>query len=172
MMEAFSGLGSVSKHKMLPNLIGKENADCLMVHSSQCGQRGQSLSLLSKGDKIESVRLWCIDSVLTPLFVWLASMEIDTLIIVLSETKIFNRSHNNRCVHCHGCDLLCAVGLKIQTGSSSKGIMIPAQDVVRCVTLMLDDVMKVMEFKYKFTNNSSNLLFSSQWPVPLIYEVY
>lgn len=35
MVEAFSGLGSVSKHKMLPNLIVKENADCLMGHSSQ-----------------------------------------------------------------------------------------------------------------------------------------
>lgn len=83
-------------------------------------------------------------------------MEIDTLIIVLSETKIFNRSHSNRCVHCHGCDLLCAVGRRIQTGSRSKGIMIPTQDVVRCVTLMLDDedAFLVMKFNYKFTNNS------------------
>lgn len=129
----------VSKHKMLPNLIGKENADCLMVHSLQCGQRGQRLSLLSKEDKTETVRLWCIDSVLTPLFVWLASMEIDTLIIILSETKRGNRSHNNRCVHCHGHDLLCAVGLRIQTASRSKAIMIPTQDVVtfRCSTIKM-----------------------------------
>lgn len=88
----------VSKHKMLPNLIGKKSGDCLTGHSPQCAQRGQGLSLVSKEDKTETVRLWCIDSVLTPVFVWLASMETDTLISILSETKIGNRSHNNRCV--------------------------------------------------------------------------
>lgn len=81
-------------------------------------------------------------------------MEIDTLIIGLSETKIFNRSHNNRCVQCHGRDLQCAVGHRQDRGQ--KGIMIPTQDVVRCVTLMLDDeeAFLVMKFKYKFTHNS------------------
>lgn len=31
----------VSKHNMLPNLIDKQNADCLMVNSPQCSQRGR-----------------------------------------------------------------------------------------------------------------------------------
>lgn len=58
-------------------------------------------------------------------------METDTLITILSETKIGNRSHNNRCVNFHGRDLQCALGLIIQTGSRSEGIMIPTPDVVR-----------------------------------------
>lgn len=68
-------------------------------------------------------------------------METDTLIIILSETKIGNGSHNNRCVNFHGHDLQCALGLKIQTGSRSEGIMILKPDVVRGfdanMTLML-----------------------------------
>lgn len=153
---------SVSKHKMLPYLMGKEDADCLMVHSLQCGQRGQGLSLVSKEDKVETVRLWCIDSSLASLFVCLASMEIDTLIIILSETKIGNRSHNNRCVHCHGCDLLCDVGLKIQTGSRSKGIMILTRGAVRGIntslTLMLSNTVTTIMMLSLLILNTSSLI--------------
>lgn len=45
-------------------------------------------------------------SVVSPLFLSLASPGTDTLIIVLSETKLGSKSHNNRCVSFHGRDLL------------------------------------------------------------------
>lgn len=43
-------------------------------------------------------------------FLSLGSPGTDTLIIVLSETKLGNRSHNSRCVSFHGCDLLPDIG--------------------------------------------------------------
>lgn len=43
-------------------------------------------------------------------FLSLGSPGTDTLISVLSETKLGNRSHNNRCVSFHGCDLLPDIG--------------------------------------------------------------
>lgn len=132
-------LPCVSKHKMLLNLIGKESADCLMVNSPQCGQRVGGCPWHPRGQG------WNCETVMYRLSshssVWLASMETDTLIIILSETKIGNRSHNNRCVNFHGHDLQCALGLKIQTESRSEWIMILTLGVVRGfdtnVTLML-----------------------------------
>lgn len=74
-------------------------------------------------------------------------METDTLITILSETKIGNRSHNNRCVNFHGRDLQCALGLIIQTGSRS---MILTPDVVMGndtnVTLMLTNTITTIMF--------------------------
>lgn len=117
----------VGKHKLLPNLIGKESADCKLP--TVCPEGTGAVPGMHE-DKTETVRLWCIDSVLAPLFVWLASMETDTLITILSETKIGNRSHNNRCVNFHGPDPQYALGLIIQTGSRSEGTKIPTPDVM------------------------------------------
>ena len=49
-------------------------------------------------------------------FCHLASPGTDTLIIVLSGTKMGNRSHNNRCVSFHGCDLLPDIGRSEKPG--------------------------------------------------------
>lgn len=61
----------------------------------------------------ETGRLGCSPS---PLFLSLASPGTDTLIIVLSETKISRGSHNNRCVSSHGCDLLPDKGQSVKPG--------------------------------------------------------
>lgn len=47
---------------------------------------------------------------LSPLVLSPGSLRTDTLIIVLSETKVGNRLHNNRCVSFHSCDLLPDIG--------------------------------------------------------------
>lgn len=101
-------LPCVSKHKMLLNLIGKESADCLMVNSPQCGQRGRGTVAGIHEDKTETVKLWRIDSVLALL----TSTQTDILIIILSETKVTGV-------------------LKTQTGSRLEGIVILTPDVVR-----------------------------------------
>lgn len=57
----------------------------------------------------------------------------DILIIVHSDTKIGNRSHNNRCVSLHGFDLISAVGLRNLEASRSAGIVTLKGDLVRGV---------------------------------------
>lgn len=53
--------------------------------------------------------MYTLNSV-SSVFFSLGSPRTDTLIIVLSGTKIGNRSHNNSCVSFHGCDLLPDIG--------------------------------------------------------------
>lgn len=62
-------------------------------------------------------------SVLSPLFLSLAFVT-DTLIILLSKTKMSNMSNNIRYVNLNGKDLLSDFGLGNLTGSRSVGIMI------------------------------------------------
>lgn len=56
------------------------------------------------------MKLRCKCSILSLLFLSLASPGIDTIIIVLSGTKQGSKSHNNRCVSFHGRDLLSDTG--------------------------------------------------------------
>lgn len=63
------------------------------------------------------MRPWCTRSILSPLFLSSGSPGTDTLIIVLSGTKMGNQLHNNnRCVSFHGCDLLPGVGQNEKPG--------------------------------------------------------
>lgn len=63
-------------------------------------------------------------SILSPLFLSLASPGTDTLIILLSKTKMGNMSNNIRYVNLNGKDLLSDFGLGNLTRSRSVGIMI------------------------------------------------
>lgn len=103
---------SFSQHKMmLPNLIGEEwglalwwNTPCLAARPEgalghRCVSMETRAALKLRGwDVYAEFCLLCFCVVLPP--------ETDTLIIVLSETKMGNRSHNNRCVGFHGRDPL------------------------------------------------------------------
>lgn len=63
------------------------------------------------------LKLWGCDAQFCLLsFLSLASLGTDTLIIVLSETKIGSRSHSNRCVSFRGCDLLPDIGQSERPG--------------------------------------------------------
>lgn len=56
------------------------------------------------------LKLWCILSVLASLFLFFGSPRSDTLIIVLSQTKMGNGLYNSRCDSFHLCDLLSDIG--------------------------------------------------------------
>lgn len=137
--EALWGFGmfpSVSKHKMmLPNLMGIGGGSTLMEHSLSSSVTRGGRGYLPCPWRLRACwnceAVWCIRSILSPLFLSLSSSGTDTLIIVLSETKIGNRSHNNRCVGFHGHDLLSDIGLRNLAGSRSAGIMVLKRDEVR-----------------------------------------
>lgn len=116
---AYGSLLGVSKHKMLlPNLIGEGGVrlsdGSLPVYWHDSGGQGQSpVSTEPKATLKLWGCVWSIRSLLVPVLSP-GSPRTDTLIIVLSWTKIGNRSDNNRCVSFHIGDLLPDMALSVK----------------------------------------------------------